>query len=188
MFSFAGSVCLLVLMGVVLASAGPVQYISDEVKRTQELIAGELGLTKASIGSNPLFSSVMRSINTSCQRGENLQLMNATLDVYTRIFSSILQNQQQQHRGAGTGTGTRASALLDQLPDGRRSEVEEALMKLQQKMENLKNHMNPRNHNRDDVLNKLNKIRVDDPTVQKKALAEFTEVFQTASVIGSRMC
>uniref|UniRef100_A0A3Q1EQY8 Uncharacterized protein n=1 Tax=Acanthochromis polyacanthus TaxID=80966 RepID=A0A3Q1EQY8_9TELE len=178
MFSFAGSICLLVLMGVVLAIK---RGLKHDIFWTHLNFFFFFWVTLVrfinikSVNNNKMFFFH--------QRGENLQLMNATLDVYIRIFSSILQNQnQQQHHGTGS------SALLGQLPDGRRSEVEAALMKLQQKMENLKNHMNPRIHNRDEVLNRLNKIRVDDPMVQKKALAEFAEVFQTASVIGSRMC
>uniref|UniRef100_A0A3B5B7X3 Interleukin-5 n=1 Tax=Stegastes partitus TaxID=144197 RepID=A0A3B5B7X3_9TELE len=187
MFSSSGSMCLLVLLGVALAASCPVQYVSDNLKKIHGLVADELALRGPDVGARPLFSRVIKSINTSCQRVENLQLVNATLDVYMRIFSSILQQdgqQQQQHHAGRTGT------LLEQLPDSQRSKVESAVTKMQQKMEAVKNHLRPQNHNRDDVFQELSEInkKVDEPTVQKKALAEFIEVFQMASVIGSHHC
>lgn len=81
--------------------------------------------------------------------------MNVTLDVYMRIFSSILQhNHNQGHDKTGT--------LLDQVPESKRSEVKENLRMLQQEMETLKSNLSHLNHNREDVISKLNKIKVRD--------------------------
>uniref|UniRef100_A0A671VQY0 Uncharacterized protein n=1 Tax=Sparus aurata TaxID=8175 RepID=A0A671VQY0_SPAAU len=107
-----------------------------------------------------------------------LKLMNVTLDIYMRIFSSILHHQHK--------TGT--PALLDQVPDSERSKVKEDLKVIRGKMEALKRHLNHPSHDREDVISKLNMIKVDDPLVQKKALAEFKEVYQAASVVAGRRC
>ncbi|XP_070710279.1 interferon gamma 1-like [Pempheris klunzingeri] len=174
----SGSMCLLVLLGVVLTSGGPIHCVSDSLKKAHESIADVLKLTKPEISGYPLFGSVIRSINASCQRKEEIQLMNATLDIYMRIFSSILQHDH-------------SAALLDKLSASARPQVESALTELQQEMEKLKRHLghlNHLNHEREDVLSELNKIKVDDPLVQKKALAQFNEIYQVASVIGSRRC
>ncbi|CAK6974548.1 interferon gamma 1-like [Scomber scombrus] len=179
MSSCCGAVCLLVLLGVVVTSGSPFQYISQNMKTTHERIADALKLKQPEVGSNPLFSSVIRSINTSCQRKEEVLLMNATLDVYMRIFSSILQRHHTQHH---------EKALLDQLPETNRDDVTSALEELKEKMDRLKTELNRKSHDKEDVIGKLNKIKVDDVNNQKKALAEFKEIYQAASVIGSRSC
>lgn len=79
--------------------------------------------------------------------------MNATLDVYAHIFSSILHRQHPDN----------IPALLDQLPERSRPQAESALRELQQNMENLKKHLSHphcANHNYVDVLSELNKIKV----------------------------
>ncbi|XP_061571099.1 interferon gamma 1-like [Cololabis saira] len=179
MYSCRGSVCLLVLLGAVLASGGPIQYISENIKHAQESIADELGLKMPEIASEPVFTFIIKSVNTTCWRRDDIQLMNATLDVYKRIFSSILHEHSNHH------SKTQSSGLLDHLSEVKRSNISKHLRKLQQKMEDLKNHLNSLNSNKDRELRKLEAIKVDDPMVQKKAMAEFLEVFQTASVIGS---
>nr|QDO15116.1 interferon gamma 1-like protein [Siniperca chuatsi] len=181
MSSYCGSVCLLVLLGAVLAFGSPVHFISENLRRTHGSIADVLKLTKPAIGRDPLFSSVIRSINTSCQRKEELQLMNVTLDIYTRIFSSILQHNQH-HDNALT------PALLANLPAAEMAHVESNLSKLKQEMETLKSKLGHLKHDKEDVLSKLSKIDVDDPEVQKKALAQYKEIYQAASVIATRRC
>ncbi|XP_068565533.1 interferon gamma 1-like [Cebidichthys violaceus] len=174
-----GSLCLLVLLGVAVASRIPCQFVPDTMQQNQESIADVLKLKEQEIGSNPLFGSVIKNINTSCQR--KVHVMNATLDVYIRIFSSILQSDQHHDR-----TGT---PLLDQLrSDDERAKVESVVMSYKQKMEELMRHLSQVNHDREDVLSKLKKIEVDDPLVQRKALAQFKEVYQAASVIGFPRC
>ncbi|XP_076578805.1 uncharacterized protein LOC143315166 [Chaetodon auriga] len=182
MSSFRGSVCLLVLLGAVFASGSPAQYVPEKLKQTHKSIADVLGLTQPNIVVNPLFGSVIRSINTSSQRKE-VQLMNVTLDIYMQIFSSILQhNRSQQHDNNGTPT------LLSHLTDTQRSKVESALKILQQKIEVLKRRLSQQTNDREDVISELSKIEVDDPEAQKKALAQFLEIYQEASVICSRTC
>ncbi|KAM7378544.1 hypothetical protein PAMA_013444 [Pampus argenteus] len=150
----------------------------NSIKKLEKKIKKEL--KQPEIGSNPLFSSVIRSINTSCQRKEDVLLMNATLDVYMRIFSSILQrSHSQRHEKSNT------PALLDQLSDARRDQVTRALVEFQQKLGKLKRRLSHLGRNKEDVINKLNNIKVDDPVDQRKALAEFKEIYQAASVIGS---
>ncbi|XP_036977758.1 interferon gamma 1-like [Acanthopagrus latus] len=154
----------------------PLHY-EDLLYRLQQTLQ-HCSLTQAEVITNPPFSSVISSLNTSCQGREELRLMNVTLDVYMRIFSNILHHQHKP--------GT--LALLDQVSDSQRSKVKEDLKELRGKMEALKRHLNHPSHDREDVVNKLNKIKVDDPLVQKKALAQFKEVFQAASVVVDRRC
>nr|XP_020480532.1 uncharacterized protein LOC109974601 [Monopterus albus] len=143
-------------------------------------------LKEPEIGSNPLFRSVIRSISTSCQRKEQVQLMNATLDIYTHIFSSILQHSHHQHHDR-----THVPALLDQLKEPKKSQVVSALTELRDKMEKLKKHLGRLDHqnlDQENVLSDLKKIMVDDPVDQRKALAQFREVYQAAAVVASRGC
>ncbi|XP_070785412.1 interferon gamma 1-like [Enoplosus armatus] len=166
-----GSVSLLVLLGVVLAFGSPLHFISNNQRETHRSITAVLKLTRPEVGSNPLFTSVIRNINTSCQRKE-LQLMNVTLDIYMRIFSSILQGNSE------------TPTLLASLTSTEKSKVENQVENLQRRMEDLKNELNRLNQDREDALSKLKKIEVDDPEVQRKALAEYMEVYQAASVVS----
>lgn len=50
--------------------------------------------------------------------------------------------------------------LLDQVSDSKRSEVESALKNLQDKMEELKNRLTHVNHNKEEILYRLNQIKV----------------------------
>ncbi|XP_071397317.1 interferon gamma 1-like [Centroberyx affinis] len=181
--------CLLVLLGVLVLSCGPVQsrycrFVSENLKQTHESIAEPLELKQPVVSSRPLFSPLIQSINGSCQRREQVLVINATLDVYLRIFSSVLQQNQNQNQIPGQNP-----VLLDQLPAESRSQVLSALVDLQQKMMKLKKHLNlEREDTLKSVLSTLDKMDVDDLIVQKKALAEFTLVYQAASVIGSKHC
>uniref|UniRef100_A0A3Q3N7Y3 Uncharacterized protein n=1 Tax=Mastacembelus armatus TaxID=205130 RepID=A0A3Q3N7Y3_9TELE len=173
MTSCYGSVCLLVLLGVVLAFGSPVQL--DTLTRTHTSISDLLQLKEPEVGSKPLFSSVIENIRTSCQRKEQIQLINATLDIYMHIFSSILEHHQNHGK-------TGSSLLLDQLTQPMRSQVELDLMKLQQEMEEVRRHLGHLDHQ------KHNQKNVDDPLDQRKALAEFREVYRAACVVASRDC
>uniref|UniRef100_A0A8C9Y9Y3 Uncharacterized protein n=1 Tax=Sander lucioperca TaxID=283035 RepID=A0A8C9Y9Y3_SANLU len=177
MFLCCDSLCLLVVLGVALASGSPVHFVSENLKQTHESIADVLKLKEYEVARNPLFSSVINSMNTSCQT--KVHLMNVTLNIYAQIFSSILQ--QDEHHDS-----TQTSGLLTQLSVRERSNVESSLTELQQKMEKLKGHLNEVYHDREAVLAKLNKIEVSDTLVQKKALAQYGEVYHVASLIGSR--
>lgn len=85
------------------------------------------------------------------QRRDEVQLMKVTLDVYKRIFSNILQ-QNQHHTGA--------RSLLDQVPQSKRSEVEATLQDLQQKMVRLEGHLSHLNHDQEHMISALNTIKV----------------------------
>ncbi|XP_068443091.1 interferon gamma 1 [Clinocottus analis] len=179
MSSFCAPLCLLVLLEVAFTSGSPCQFVDKRMQQTQESIADVLKLKGQEIGSKPLFDSVIKSINTSCQR--KVHVVNATLDVYTQIFSNILQNNQQPD-----GNGT---PLLDHLKsDDERSQVEEAVKEYQSKTEELRRRLGQMNHDKEDVFHKLKNIKVDDPYDQRRALAQFNEVYQAASVIGSYGC
>ncbi|XP_008399113.1 uncharacterized protein LOC103459382 [Poecilia reticulata] len=174
------SLGLLVLLGGVLAYALPFQAISENLKRSHETIATDLGLTQLDVNRDPLFDFVIRTINTSCQRKEDIQLMNATLDVYMRIFSYV-----RHHHG---------KHLLDKLSESKRTEVKEILKNLENKAKELKSRLICQNQNIEDALSELERIKVtffffflcyvDDPTVQKKALAQFLQIYQAASVVA----
>uniref|UniRef100_A0A8C5D2H3 Uncharacterized protein n=2 Tax=Gouania willdenowi TaxID=441366 RepID=A0A8C5D2H3_GOUWI len=129
------SLCLLVLLGAVLVSAAPKQFITENLKSSQNLIADELGLKKPEVGSSPLFSSIIKSFNTTCQTSEDLELINATMDVYARIFSSVLHQNQSHHHLQG------APSLLSHVSDAQRSNVVSELTSLQQVMENLRSRL-----------------------------------------------
>ncbi|XP_034535345.1 interferon gamma 1-like [Notolabrus celidotus] len=175
MSSSCGAVCLLVLLGVVFAIGNPIQPNDEELKNIHESIVNELDLKKAGISQRPLFSPVINSINTPCQRKEDVQLMNVTLDVYLRIFSNILEPSNNPE----------TPTLLAHVPN--RSHVEQQLRKLQQKMEEMKQRLNHQSHhNRDEMIHRLQRIKVDDPEVQKRALIQFSEIYRVASVIGRR--
>uniref|UniRef100_A0A3Q3IBJ2 Uncharacterized protein n=1 Tax=Monopterus albus TaxID=43700 RepID=A0A3Q3IBJ2_MONAL len=171
MSSCCGSVCLLVLLGVVLAFGSPLPH-SPSVVMDHYVVQESLK-----------FCSL---ISSSPQRKEQVQLMNATLDIYTHIFSSILQHSHHQHHDR-----THVPALLDQLKEPKKSQVVSALTELRDKMEKLKKHLGRLDHqnlDQENVLSDLKKIMVDDPVDQRKALAQFREVYQAAAVVASRGC
>ncbi|XP_071358982.1 interferon gamma 1-like isoform X2 [Trachinotus anak] len=175
--------CLLVLLGAVLAFGSPRWHVPADMIQTHESIAQLLGLKQPEIGTKPLFSSVIRSINTSCQRKEDIMLINATLSIYTRIFSSILQHGHDHHNSQHHD---KASALLDQLSDSEKTRVKTVVKTFQQEMEKLKRNLGQVDTDKEDVLSELNKIKVDDPIDQRKALAEYQQIYQAASVISSQ--
>ncbi|XP_014906354.1 uncharacterized protein LOC106958784 [Poecilia latipinna] len=208
------SLGLLVLLGGVLAYALPFQAISENLKQSHETIATDLlvvstqfltcldvwssvfecncascllqGLTQLEVNRDPLFDFVIRTINTSCQRKEDIVLLNATLDVYMRIFSSVRHHKH----------------LLNKLSESKRTEVRENLKNLESKAKELKSRLICQNQNIEDALSELERIKVtfifqefflyfgflclqvDDPMVQKKALAQFLQIYQAASVVA----
>ncbi|XP_032445782.1 interferon gamma 1-like [Xiphophorus hellerii] len=161
---------LLVLLEGVLAYALPLQAVSEKLKESHESIATDLGLTQLEINRDPLFDFIIRTINTSCQRKEDMQLMNATLDVYLRVFSHV-----RYHHG---------NHLLDRLSEPKRTEVIKHLAKLENKAKELKSRLICQNQNIEDALSELERIKVDDPMVQKKALAQFLQIYQAASAVA----
>lgn len=72
-----------------------------------------------------------------------VQLMNVTLDVYMRIFSSILQHK----------SGT----ILHEVPESKRLDVEAKLQELQRMMERLRRGLY---YETEDTISYLNKIKV----------------------------
>uniref|UniRef100_A0A3B3XUU5 Uncharacterized protein n=1 Tax=Poecilia mexicana TaxID=48701 RepID=A0A3B3XUU5_9TELE len=162
------SLGLLVLLGGVLAYALPFQAISENLKQSHETIATDLGLTQLEVNRDPLFDFVIRTINTSCQRKEDIVLLNATLDVYMRIFSSVRHHKH----------------LLNKLSESKQTEVRENLKNLESKAKELKSRLVCQNQNIEDALSELERIKVDDPMVQKKALAQFLQIYQAASVVA----
>ncbi|TKS90446.1 hypothetical protein D9C73_024578 [Collichthys lucidus] len=160
--------------GITCRQEIPAELIRDLWNRTRQLIHRLPGLKSPGLSSNPQLNSVIRSINTSCQR-KDVQLMNVTLDIYMRIFSSILH-----HNKPG------AQTLLGQVSDSKRPQVESALKGLEKKMKELKQRLDHQNPDSEDVMRNLNKIKVNDLVVQKQALAQYKEIYQAASVIRGR--
>ncbi|KAK1906365.1 Interferon gamma 1 [Dissostichus eleginoides] len=171
MSSCWGSVCLLVFLGAAFVSGKPCQFVGENLKGSHEYISNVLSLKGQDVGLDPLFSDFVRS-NSSLEIKVNL--MNATLEVYHRIFSSILRPDNQD--------------LLKNLSEADRKEVTKKVEYLKQKIENLTKKLGHVNHDKENILSKLQEIQVDDPLVQRKALAEFKEVFQAASVIICPEC
>ncbi|XP_074554706.1 interferon gamma [Halichoeres trimaculatus] len=168
MSSSCGSVCLLVFLGAALAFGSPVH--TENLEQIYESVVNELGLKNSGISDHSPFQSVFTSINISCLRKEDFQLINFTLDVYQRIFSSILERSNDLETPTMLG----------------HPQVKQHLLKLQQKMEEKKRHLSHLNHKKQDVLRDLHSIQVDDPVVQKKALASFGEVYKLADLMGTR--
>uniref|UniRef100_A0A3B4UQF2 Uncharacterized protein n=1 Tax=Seriola dumerili TaxID=41447 RepID=A0A3B4UQF2_SERDU len=145
------------------------QHTASQDQRVRKLMETE-------IGTEPLFDSVTRSINTSCQKKEDIMLINATLGVYMSIFSSILQHSHDH-----TGTST----LLGQVPVSDRSKVKSWVKQLQEETKVLRRELVKVNNNQEDMLRELTKIKVDDPIDQRRALAEFQAVSRAASLLGN---
>ncbi|MEQ2296053.1 hypothetical protein AMECASPLE_020935 [Ameca splendens] len=179
------SLGLLALMGGMLACAWPVQarniFVSDNLKEIHTSIATKLDLMQLEVNQEPLFDFVLRIINTSCQRKDDIQLLNATLNIYMRIFSNVLHPSLGNHHG-----GSHNPRLLDSLTNpADRSKVHSALKQLKKKIEELKSRLTCQNQNIETALSELDNIKVDDPMVQKKALAEFLRIYQAASTVAA---
>ncbi|KAG7495566.1 hypothetical protein JOB18_001749 [Solea senegalensis] len=168
-----GTLGLLVLLGLALALGSPHRIKPSGEKQPSESTTNLLHLKEPEVGKESLFKSVVRGINTSCQRKEDIQVMNATLSVYMRIFSSILHH----HHSRG------AAALLDTLSASDQHQVKLEVKVLQQKMEKLWRNLSVENHNTENLLRELSNIQVDDQVNQRRALAEFQMVYQAASLI-----
>lgn len=80
--------------------------------------------------------------------------MNVTLDIYTRIFSSILKHSHNNDDGK--------PVLLASVPVTEKQELQKALNKLKHNMEQLKSELGHLNQNKEDVLIELYKIDVSD--------------------------
>lgn len=76
--------------------------------------------------------------------------MSVTLDIYTRIFSRVLREDQPDQ----------GDTLLDQVPLSQRAKVEDTLQDLQQKMEMLKRDLKQMNQGREEVMAQLMSIKV----------------------------
>ncbi|KAK5849410.1 hypothetical protein PBY51_009055 [Eleginops maclovinus] len=165
MSSCWGSICFLAFLGVAFVSGRPL----EDIKNAQESIAEVLNLKGLEVGLNPLFSAVIKS-NSSIPLRVNE--MNATLDVYRQIFSSILSDNH-------------SSSLLKLLNTTTRKSVRSDVEKLQGRITTLTEKFGPENNNSKDILSKLKEIKVGNHLVQRKALAEFLEVDHAADVILS---
>ncbi|KAM9772191.1 uncharacterized protein ACBT44_004061 isoform 3-T3 [Syngnathus typhle] len=137
--------------------------------RTHELICMQ-DLKSVNISTHPPFKSVIRSIR-ACQNREEVKLVEATLRVYTRIAESILHN----------------ATLLKVAPDHAGQErLSRNVGQLRSKLRHLSATL-ARRHcpNTTKVLHQLTQLQVDDVTFQKRALSQFLEVYNMATVIGS---
>uniref|UniRef100_A0A3Q2PGZ2 Uncharacterized protein n=1 Tax=Fundulus heteroclitus TaxID=8078 RepID=A0A3Q2PGZ2_FUNHE len=153
MLSCSASLGLLVLLGGVLACASPVRdkFVSDDLKKSHELIANKLGLTQLEVNKDPLFDFVIRTLNTSCQGKDDIRLMNATLSVYMRLFSKVLPH----HNHDSHHDRTQTAGLLDSVKEPERATVLLDLKKLKKKMEELKNRLTCQNQNTEAALTQL---------------------------------
>lgn len=167
-FSFVGSgVCknclrFMIPWGIVSKCFHIWQYESDEAS----------GCLSSLRTDSQLFTS------SPPQRKEDIRLINATLDVYKRVFSSILHHQQQQHGGEAA-----ASGLLDKLSSSNRTRVQAHLEKLQNKMEELRGRLSRMNQDRrdeQDMLSKLKNIKVSDTLIFTST--DFTVRFSKVTV------
>uniref|UniRef100_A0A3B4AUK6 Uncharacterized protein n=1 Tax=Periophthalmus magnuspinnatus TaxID=409849 RepID=A0A3B4AUK6_9GOBI len=108
-------------------------------------------LTHPDVGSSPLFTSVIRSLNSSCQ--QDVMLLNATLDVYMRIFNNLLHHSPH------------SAPLLQQMGSSEVENVKNIIKK-------IRKHISKRHC----LICLFIYFQVDEPLVQRKALAELNEV------------
>lgn len=88
----------------------------------------------------------------NCHPQRKVLVMNATLNVYSKIFSTVLQTEQH---------GRAVVPLLDKLESKeKRDEVRSVLESMKQKMEKQSRHLGQLNLDREDVLSKLGDITV----------------------------
>ncbi|XP_051911087.1 uncharacterized protein LOC127593578 isoform X2 [Hippocampus zosterae] len=163
--------CLLpLLLGAVAARAARMDP-HPELRKILEDIAKDVDLKSMNISTHPPFIGVIRSIK-ACQNREEVRLMKATLHVYVDILESILRN----------------ATLLRAVPDpARREQLGRNVDHLTKKMRRLSADLaRPRCPDTGDVLHQLAQLKVDDMTFQKRALSQFLEVYNMATVIGSR--
>uniref|UniRef100_A0A3B3CT62 Uncharacterized protein n=1 Tax=Oryzias melastigma TaxID=30732 RepID=A0A3B3CT62_ORYME len=143
MSSRSAALLLLILVGTGTASA--LNYISANISNAHKNVAHHLVSEAAS------------------------RRFNKTLDIYTRIFSVILDD-------------TAAPVILSSLSEKAKEVVKTSLRYLQRKMLGLKKNLKGHGSHRTDEPDELDSIQVDDVTNQKKALAEYKEVYQAANV------
>ncbi|XP_062339594.1 uncharacterized protein LOC134038018 [Osmerus eperlanus] len=154
-------VLLLTCVGVGSVQASPI-YVSPAMETHMQALEEPYNLKDPSLVPKPIFLVLLKDINTTLQRHQQILLLNATLSVYVKMLSSMLADPgaQTQH--------THLELLRDQVL-------------------HLKKHVfqseNPRLHT---LLHKLDAVQVEDKLVQRKALNELKEVFQVASEIGSK--
>ncbi|XP_077357489.1 uncharacterized protein LOC144004268 isoform X2 [Festucalex cinctus] len=132
-----------------------------------------MDLKSVNISTHPPFDDVIKSIE-ACQNGEAVALTKSALDVYMRVLDSILSN---------------AALLADVPDDGRRERLRRNVGQLTKKLRHLSAVLaRPRCTDAAKVLQKLTqlKVQVDDVMFQKRALSQFLEVYNMATVIGSR--
>ncbi|XP_070409356.1 uncharacterized protein [Nothobranchius furzeri] len=190
------SLCLLVLLGAVFATAKPLNFIPTNLRRTHESIADELGLKLPEIGGEHLFSPIIRGLNTSCQlqrkalskkfNSKELQttrpaptrtlLISSDL-VYPFITTRSLHPDCPQKHASGVQLMkttlevymqifSQASSLLDQVDESKRSSLRTDLIILQEKMKKLQEHLNHVNHDREHAFSRLNEIKPNYSTTQ----------------------
>ncbi|XP_061124521.1 uncharacterized protein LOC133145254 isoform X1 [Syngnathus typhle] len=158
--------CLLLLLGsLVLGASHSDPY--PELRKILEEISKDVDLKSVNISTHPPFKSVIRSIR-ACQNREEVKLVEATLRVYTRIAESIQRN----------------ATLLKVAPDQERlrRNVGQLTSRLRRLSATLARRHCPNTTN---VLHQLTQLQVDDVTFQKRALSQFLEVYNMATVIGS---
>ncbi|XP_077401330.1 uncharacterized protein LOC144035481 [Vanacampus margaritifer] len=161
---------LLVLLGALVAQANPVDP-HPELRKILEDISRDVDLKSVNISTHPPFDDVIKSIK-ACQNREAVNLIKSALEVYVRILDSILNN---------------ATLLTDIPDDGRRERLRHNVSQLTKKLRHLNAILaRPRCPDTSKVFQKLTQLKVDDVLFQKRALSQFLEVYNMATVIGSR--
>ncbi|KAM8884845.1 uncharacterized protein ACB058_000850 [Synchiropus picturatus] len=148
--------CALALLGVWMAHGH--NMIPMRMRNAHKNISITLNLTESEIIGKPLFKHAKS--DESCQR--NVQLMNATLGVYKCIISNMLQQHTRWHK------------------------LEGELKYLHGKTDLLMTKLGQIVFDKKDNLSWHNKIKEDDLTHQKRALAQFLEMYQEAAVVRER--
>ncbi|CAL8279403.1 unnamed protein product [Gadus morhua 'NCC'] len=124
-----------------------------------------------------IFNPVVTIMSSLKAQHDKAFLMSATLGVYLQILSRVLAEPSPAPEGPGV-TGGPEGPLF--------KEVRPALRKLQAELLRMKERYYHGNQRVQAALDQLHAIKVDDPLVQRQALAEFMTVHYVVSNVGLR--
>ncbi|CAL8405528.1 unnamed protein product [Arctogadus glacialis] len=167
-------VVVLMLSQALALALGP-NHPGETITKANEEVKKVLDLNDVTF----IFDPVVTIMSSLMAQHDKVFLMNATLGVYLQILSRVLAEPTPAPEGPGVTGG----------PEGPRfKEVRPALRKLQAELLRVKRHYYHGNQNNplQAALDQLHAIKVDDPLVQRQALAEFLKVRHAASSVGLR--
>ncbi|KAI3366967.1 hypothetical protein L3Q82_009248 [Scortum barcoo] len=102
------------------------------------------GLNDKSYGEIAVFQTIIK--NSTCQGKYGIQLMNATLDVYRQIFSTILHDNTMP--------------LLNEVSNDKKRQMIKNLRELQHEMATVQRQLDAPRRNKEELIRRLSEIQV----------------------------